>query len=74
MMKSCAYFVGKLDTGLTDEKQTLLARANEAMQRHWLRRNYVNQTNPPPLRPLRKSQELENKPVKAFRSPSDSTR
>jgi len=51
-----------------------LERLIEAMQRHWLLRKYVNQTNPPPLRPLSGSQEPETKPVKAFRSPSDSGR
>jgi hypothetical protein len=51
-----------------------LERLIEAMQRHCLLRKYVNRTNPPPLRPLPASEELQKKPVKAFRSPRDSAR
>jgi hypothetical protein len=46
----------------------------EALQRHWLVRKYVNQTNPPPLRPGPASQEPETKPVKEFRSPKNPAR
>ena len=63
--------------GLVLQTQTSmreLERLMEAMQRHWLLRKYVNQTNPPPLHPLPASQEPETKPVKTFRSPRDSTR
>ena len=49
-----------------------IERLVEAMQRTWLLRKYVNQTNPPPLRPLPGSEEPEKKPVKMFRSPRDS--
>ncbi len=61
--------------GMTvDEAMRELERLIEAMQRHWLLRKYVNKTNPPPVQPLPASQEPENKPVKVFRSPRDSTR
>jgi phospholipid/cholesterol/gamma-HCH transport system substrate-binding protein len=51
-----------------------LERLVEAMQRTWLLRKYVNQTNPPPLRPLPGSEKPEKKPVKVFRSPRDSSK
>ena len=46
-----------------------LERLIEAMQRHWLLRKYVNKTNPPPVRPLPASQEVEKNPGKVLRSP-----
>jgi len=49
-----------------------LERLIEAMQRHWLVRKYVNQTNPPPLRPLSETAVPEKNPVKVFPSPKDS--
>jgi phospholipid/cholesterol/gamma-HCH transport system substrate-binding protein len=61
--------------GLVLQTQTSmreLERLIEAMQRHWLLRKYVNQTNPPPLRPLPVSQEPEKKPVTVLHSPKDS--
>ena len=61
--------------GLVLQTQTSmreLERLIEGMQRHWLLRKYVNRTNPP--RPLPASEEPQEKPVKAFRSPRDSTR
>jgi phospholipid/cholesterol/gamma-HCH transport system substrate-binding protein len=63
--------------GLVLQTQTSmreLERLIEAMQRHWLLRKYVNQTSPPPIRPLVASEEPQKKPVKAFRSPRDSTK
>jgi molybdopterin-biosynthesis enzyme MoeA-like protein len=63
--------------GLVLQTQTSmreLERLTEAMQRHWLLRKLVNKTNPPSLRPLPASEEPERKPVKAFRSPRESTR
>lgn len=42
-----------------------LERLIEALQRHWLLRKYVNQTNPPPIHPPANTA----KPVKAFQSP-----
>ena len=57
--------------GLVLQTQTSmreLERLIEAMQRHWLFRKYMNQTNQPPTRPVRAS-EVEAKPVKVFRSP-----
>jgi phospholipid/cholesterol/gamma-HCH transport system substrate-binding protein len=49
-----------------------LERLAEALQRHWLLRKYVNQTNPPPSRPLPETAGPEKKPVKALRSPKGS--
>ena len=49
-----------------------MERLVEAMQRTWLLRKYVNQTNPPPLRPLSEPATPEKKPVKALHSPRDS--
>ena len=49
-----------------------LERLVEALQRHWLLRKYVNQTNPPPLRPLSEPATPEEKPVKALHSPGNS--
>jgi phospholipid/cholesterol/gamma-HCH transport system substrate-binding protein len=47
-------------------------RLVEAMQRTWLLRKYVNQTNPPPLRPLPEPAVSEKPPGKAFPSPRNS--
>jgi phospholipid/cholesterol/gamma-HCH transport system substrate-binding protein len=63
--------------GLVQQTQTSmreLERLIEAMQRHWLLRKYVNQTNPPPLRPLPASEEPPRKAVKAVGSPRGLTR
>ena len=49
-----------------------LERLVEAMQRTWLLRKYVNQTNPPPLNPLSGTAVPEKKPVKVLHSPRDS--
>jgi len=46
-----------------------LQRVIEAVQRHWLLRKYVNQTNPAPLRSLPASAEMETKPAKAVPAP-----
>jgi hypothetical protein len=51
-----------------------LERLMEAMQRHWLLRKLVNQTNPPSGHPLSEPAMPEQKPVKPFRSPRGSTR
>ena len=45
----------------------------EALQRCWLLRNYVNTTNPPPVRPLPESEDPAGKPVKPLRSPTATT-
>ena len=61
--------------GLVQQTQTSmreLERLIEALQRHWLLRKYVNQTNPPPLRPLSETAVPEAKPMKGLRSPRDS--
>ena len=61
--------------GLVLQTQTSMReieRLVEAMQRHWLLRKYVNQTNPPPLRPRFAPVAPETPPVKALRSPRDS--
>ena len=63
--------------GLVLQTQTSmreLERLIEAMQRHWLLRKYVNQTNPLPLRPLPASAEPDRKPVKGLHSPRNSTK
>jgi len=60
--------------GLVLQMQTSmreLERLVEAMQRHWLLRKYVNQTNPPP-RPLSETAVPEQKPLKSLHSPKDS--
>ena len=51
-----------------------LERSVAAMQRHWLLRKYVNQTNPPPIRSLLVIEEPPKKAVQALRSPRDLTR
>ena len=63
--------------GLVLQTQTSmreLERLIEAAQKHWFLRKYVNKTNPPPLRPSPAGGEPARKPVKALRSPRDSTR
>jgi phospholipid/cholesterol/gamma-HCH transport system substrate-binding protein len=49
-----------------------LERLVEALQRHWLLRKYVNQTNPPPSRPLSETAVPEKKLLKSLHSPKDS--
>jgi phospholipid/cholesterol/gamma-HCH transport system substrate-binding protein len=49
-----------------------MERLVEAMQKTWLLRKYVNQTNPPPLNPLSEPAVPEKSPVKALHSPRDS--
>jgi phospholipid/cholesterol/gamma-HCH transport system substrate-binding protein len=63
--------------GLVLQTQTSmreLERLIEAMQRHWLVRKYVNQTNPPPVRPLSESAGPEKEPLKSVHSPKDSAK
>ncbi|MDB6111783.1 MAG: hypothetical protein JWR69_3533 [Pedosphaera sp.] len=57
--------------GLVQQTQTSmreLERLIAGMQRHWLLRKLINQTNPPPLRPLPATGEPA-RPVKVLRSP-----
>ena len=49
-----------------------LERLVEAMQKTWLLRKYVNQTNPPPLKPLSEPVPPVEKPMKVLHSPRDS--
>ncbi len=49
-----------------------LERLVEAMQKTWLLRKYVNQTNPPPLNPPAGTATPEKKPANAPHSPRDS--
>jgi phospholipid/cholesterol/gamma-HCH transport system substrate-binding protein len=61
--------------GLVRQTQTSmreLERLVEALQRHWLLRKYVNQTNPPPSRPLSETAVPEKKPLKSPHSPNGS--
>lgn len=51
-----------------------LERLIEALQRHWLVRNYVNPADPPSTRPPTTNAEPPVKPAKSFRSPRGSTR
>jgi phospholipid/cholesterol/gamma-HCH transport system substrate-binding protein len=63
--------------GLVDQTQVSmreLERLIEAMQRHWLLRKYVNQTDPSPLRPSFPGAEPQTKPVQSLRSPRDAGR
>src|ERR1051326_8486317 len=63
--------------GLVRQTQTSmreLERLIEAMQRHWLLRKYVNDTNPPPSWPLPPGAEPGRKPNKALRSPRESAK
>ncbi len=47
-------------------------RLVEAMQKTWLLRKYVNQTNPPPLNPRSEPAVPETKPARVLHSPRDS--
>jgi phospholipid/cholesterol/gamma-HCH transport system substrate-binding protein len=61
--------------GLARQTQTSmreLERLVEAMQRTWLLRKYVNQTNPPPSHPLSETPGPQQKPLKSFHSPKNS--
>jgi len=61
--------------GLVLQTQTSmreLERLVEALQRHWLLRKYVNQTNPPPSHPLSETAVPEQKPLKSLHSPKNS--
>ena len=61
--------------GLVRQTQTSMReveRLVEAMQRHWLVRKYVNQTNPPSPRPLSGTPVPEKKPLKSLHSPNGS--
>jgi phospholipid/cholesterol/gamma-HCH transport system substrate-binding protein len=61
--------------GLVLQTQTSMRemeRLIEAMQRHWLLRKYVNQTNPPPSHPLSETVVPEKKPLKNLHSPKGS--
>jgi phospholipid/cholesterol/gamma-HCH transport system substrate-binding protein len=61
--------------GLVLQTQTSmreLERLVEAMQRTWLLRKYVNQTNPPPSHPLSETTMPEQKSLKNLHSPKDS--
>jgi phospholipid/cholesterol/gamma-HCH transport system substrate-binding protein len=61
--------------GLVQQTQSSmreLERLIEAAQRNWLVRRYVNQTNPPSLRPLYETAVPERMPIAALRSPKDS--
>jgi hypothetical protein len=63
--------------GLVLQTQTSmreLERLVDAMQRHWLLRKYVNQTNPPPLRPIFEIPASEIKPVPNLHSPKGSAK
>lgn len=63
--------------GLVLQTQTSmreLERLIEAMQRHWLLRKYINQTNPIPLRPLPENDAQLKQAVKDLRSPRSSAR
>ena len=51
-----------------------LERLIEGLQRHWLVRKYVNQTNPPPLRAWPPEEMSRLTPEKPTRSPRDSSR
>jgi phospholipid/cholesterol/gamma-HCH transport system substrate-binding protein len=51
-----------------------LERSTEALQRHWLLRRYVNQTNPQPVHPLPRGEDAKKKPARALHSPRDPTR
>lgn len=62
--------------GLVQQTRTSmreLERLITAMQRHWLLRKYVNQTDPPPIHPPRRN-EPKAPPAKVYRSPRGSAR
>jgi phospholipid/cholesterol/gamma-HCH transport system substrate-binding protein len=52
----------------TQTSMVELQRVIEAMQRHWLLRKYVNQTNPVPLRLIPPSENPDKRSVKSPRS------
>jgi phospholipid/cholesterol/gamma-HCH transport system substrate-binding protein len=56
----------------TKSSMTELERLIKAMQRHWLLRRLVNQTNPPPVNPLPETAVPEKKPLKSLQSPRSS--
>ena len=61
--------------GLVSQTQTSMReveRLVEALQKTWLVRKYVNQTNPPSAHPLIETAAPEKKPGKALRSPRNS--
>ncbi len=63
--------------GIVRQTQTSmreLERLVEAIQRTWLVRKYVNQTNPPPTHPLAETAAPEKKPLKSLNSPRDSAK
>jgi phospholipid/cholesterol/gamma-HCH transport system substrate-binding protein len=63
--------------GLVRQTQTTmreLERLIEAMQRTWLLRKHVSQTNPPPSYPLPEPAVPEQKPLKSLHSPKDSAK
>jgi len=53
----------------TQTSMVELQRVIEAVQRHWLLRKYVNQTNPVSLRPIAGKEEAIRKPAKVTFSP-----
>ncbi len=53
----------------TKSSMTELERLIEAMQKHWLLRRYVNQTNPPPLDSSSEPAVPEKKSLKGLQSP-----
>lgn len=58
----------------TQSSMRELERLVEAMQKTWLLRKYVNQTNPPPLNPLSGPVSPLENPVNVSHSPRDSAR
>ncbi|MGA3269265.1 MAG: MlaD family protein [Verrucomicrobiota bacterium] len=58
----------------TQSSMRELERLVEAMQKTWLLRKYVNQTNPPPLNPLSEPVSPSEEPVNVSHSPRDSAR
>jgi phospholipid/cholesterol/gamma-HCH transport system substrate-binding protein len=56
----------------TKSSMTELERLIEAMQKHWLLRKYVNQTNPAPLHPPYGPVTPEKKTSKSLHSPKES--
>jgi phospholipid/cholesterol/gamma-HCH transport system substrate-binding protein len=63
--------------GLVEQAKTSMRemeRLIEGAQRHWLLRKYINQTNPPSLKPFPPPVAEPKKPAKVVRSPRDATR
>jgi phospholipid/cholesterol/gamma-HCH transport system substrate-binding protein len=61
--------------GLVQQTQSSmreLERLVEAMQRHWLVRKYVDQTNPPRINPPAETAVPKTTPARVLRSPADS--